>query len=228
MASPLAGRFIAFEGADGAGKSTHLGLLAAQLRERGLVDTPGRPDLVITREPGGTALGERIREALLDGGEVTPVAEALLYAADRAQHVAEVIRPALASGALVITDRFLDSSIAYQVEGRSLPEDLVRAVNAPATGGLEPDLTILLEIGTRAAAARLDASGLPADRLESAGTGFHERVNRRYTQIALSTPGRYAVVPAEAPAAQVQQRVWEAVEGFMDRWRGAGEEGRRQ
>ncbi|MDR3361096.1 MAG: dTMP kinase [Bifidobacteriaceae bacterium] len=216
--SPLAGRLIAFEGGDGAGKSTQLQRLAVDLRRRGLVDAPGQPRLVVTREPGGTELGQSIRSWLLDGGEVAPEAEALLYAADRAQHVAQVVRPALDDGALVMTDRYLDSSIAYQAEGRGLAEALVRAVNQVATGGLTPDLTILLDIGHQEGAERRAASEAPADRLERAGGGFHARVNARYRQLAAVAAGRYAVIPARGPVEAVQRLVWLALERRLPGW----------
>jgi dTMP kinase len=224
--SPLAGRFVAFEGGDGSGKSTHLSLLVGELRRRGLVDAPGRPAAVVTREPGGTELGAAIRQLLLRGagqdGDMAAVTEALLYAADRAEHVARVIRPALARGDLVLSDRYLDSSIAYQVEGRGLAQGLVERVNRLATGGLTPDLTILLDIDPAAAAARLESSGGQADRLESAGGDFHSRVNQRYRDLAAAEPGRYAVLAAEAPLAELGQRVWQVFEGFMAGWGGAG------
>jgi dTMP kinase len=207
----LPGRFIAFEGGDGAGKSTHLTMLAAALRRGGHVDAPGRPGLIETREPGGTALGRSIRDLLLHGGEVGPAAEALLYAADRAQHVAEVLRPALARGDLVVSDRYLDSSIAYQAEGRGLSEAAIRQINDVATGGLAPHLTILLDIDPAAAALRLAASGAAPDRLEAAGRAFHANVNRRYRELAAAAPGRYVCVPAEASCDAVHAAVWAAV-----------------
>ncbi|MDR1393381.1 MAG: dTMP kinase [Bifidobacteriaceae bacterium] len=216
--SPLAGRFIAFEGGDGAGKSTHLKLLADELRRRGLVDTPGQPGVVVTREPGGTTLGCQIRQILLHGGDLAATAEALLYAADRAQHVAELIGPALSRGDLVLTDRYLDSSISYQVEGRGLSETTVRQVNALATAGLRPDLTILLDVGQATAWDRLSQSGQPADRLERAGEDFHRRVNQRYRDLAAADPDRYAIIASEAPLDEVQERLWQAFERYLDAW----------
>jgi dTMP kinase len=211
----LAGKFVVFEGGDGAGKSTHIGFLAERLRARGWVDSPGRPRLVVTREPGGTALGGEIRHLLLHGGEVAPGAEALLYAADRAQHVAQVVRPALARGDLVVSDRYLDSSIAYQARGRGLDEALIRQINAIATGGLEPDLTIVLDIDAGAAASRRDGSKAPADRLEQAGAAFHAEVNRRYRELAAASPGRYAVVGTAGGKDEARERVWAAVERLL-------------
>jgi dTMP kinase len=214
----LAGRFIAFEGGDGSGKSTHLRLLVDDLRRRGLVDAPGQPGLVVTREPGGTKVGAAVRELLLRGADPAPLTEALLYAADRAEHVARVVRPALERGALVVSDRYLDSSIAYQVEGRGLDLALVREINRAATRGLEPDLTILLDIDQAVAQARRAASGAPADRLEAAGEGFHARVNQRYRSLAAAAPQRYAVVAADAAPQVVHRRLWRELDRFMARW----------
>ncbi|MDR1188933.1 MAG: dTMP kinase [Bifidobacteriaceae bacterium] len=211
------GRFIAFEGGDGAGKSTHLKMLAQALRTGGYVERPGRPGLVVTREPGGTALGAEIRRMLLHGGEVAPAAEALLYAADRSQHVAEVLRPALARGDIVITDRYLDSSIAYQAEGRGLTESVIRQVNAVATGGLEPDLTILMDVDQATSRDRRERPGQTPDRLEEAGEPFHATVNRRYRELAASAPERYAVVLATGSKDEVHASVWAAVEPLLRR-----------
>jgi dTMP kinase len=190
-------------------------MLAAALRRRGLVDTAGRPDLVLTREPGGTQVGQEIRQTLLHGGEVAPVAEALLYAADRAQHVAAVVLPALERGAVVLTDRYLDSSIAYQVEGRGLTEAQVRGMNAYATGGLLPHLTVLLDIDPKEAALRQAASGGPLDRMERAGLGFHQRVNARYRSLMAADPERYAVVNAAQPPEVVHSQVLASVMAIL-------------
>jgi dTMP kinase len=211
------GTFIVFEGGDGAGKTTQIDLLVEALRRDGLVDGPGLPSALVTREPGGTALGSGLRELVLHGADMAPVAEALLYAADRAQHVAEVVAPALARGDVVISDRYLDSSIAYQVEGRGLSESQVREVNAPATGGLEPDLTVLMDVGVATAARRRAESGEPADRLEGAGREFHTRVNTRYRSLAAEGAGRYLVVDAEGPVEEnhgaILARVGELLRG---------------
>jgi dTMP kinase len=201
------GWFVAFEGGDGAGKSTQLAMLVARLRAGGHVDAPGRPKLVVTREPGGTELGAQIRQMLLSGGDVAPAAEALLYAADRAQHVATVLRPALARGDWVISDRYLDSSIAYQAEGRGLDEAAIRRINAVATGGLAPELTIVLDIDVTTATARRQGEG---DRMEQAGEAFHAKVNRRFRELAAAAPRRYAVVAADGGTTEVHARVWAA------------------
>ncbi len=166
----MQGRFITFEGPEGAGKSTQLGLLGEWMKRGGL---PVRT----TREPGGTALGAGIREILLapQGGEVSPLAELFLYEADRAQHIQEVIRPALAAGEHVLCDRFFDSTTAYQAYGRGLPAELVEELNARATGGLVPDLTILLDISPSEGLRRA-RGGVSGDRLEGEGEVAAERV----------------------------------------------------
>jgi dTMP kinase len=188
------GCFIAFEGGDGAGKSTQVERLAAWLRERGY-------EVVTTREPGGTRLGEKLRSVLLEVGRasVSPRAEALLFAADRAEHVDTVIRPALRRGAIVITDRYVDSSIAYQGAGRALAKAEVARLSRWATQGLLPTLTVLLDVAPAAAAAR---RGGPLDRMEAEPEAFHERVRRGFLDLAARDPKRYLVLDAtDAPAA---------------------------
>jgi dTMP kinase len=206
---------MVLEGGDGSGKSTQAEMLALALRRRALVDVPGQPKLLMTREPGGTQLGASIRQLLLHQGDLSAITEALLYAADRAEHVAKVIRPALADGQFVISDRFVDSSIAYQTEGRGLPTALVQRINDDATGGLVPDLTVLLDIDVETGAARRAGSGRQADRLEAAGQAFHARVNRRYRQLAAAAATRYAVIDARQDQATVHQQIWTLVEGWM-------------
>ena len=201
-ASP--GFFLAFEGGDGAGKSTQARLARAWLQELG-------HRVVLTREPGATPLGRRLREVLLDPqGEVSPRAEALLYAADRAHHVYTVIRPALEDGAVVVTDRYVDSSVAYQGAGRALPVEDVVAASIWATGGLTPDLTVVLDVPPAVALRR---SAGPADRIEAEPTEFHDRVRREFLRLAAAEPGRYLVVDAmlapEQVAAVVRQRLEE-------------------
>ncbi len=167
MATPTTrGLFISFEGVDGAGKTTQVERLAEFWRARGR-------EVVVTREPGGTELGTRIRQLLLHGAEpIAPRSEALLFAADRAQHVAQVVRPALDRGAIVITDRYLDSSLAYQSGGRELTADDVRALSLWATGGLLPARTYLLDIDPAVSLGRLEHK---QDRMESAGATFARR-----------------------------------------------------
>jgi len=194
--------FISFEGLDGCGKTTQAALLTDALRAEGR-------EVVAVREPGGTAAGEHIRELLLDPAAlILPWAEALLYAAARAQLVGEVIRPALARGATVIADRFIDSSVAYQGVARGLGIDRVLAVNDAATGGLQPDRTLLLRIPREEAAARRDGD---ADRIESEAGAFHDAVAEGFSQAAIRFPERVLVVDAGGSREQVAARVREAV-----------------
>jgi dTMP kinase len=193
--------FISFEGLDGCGKTTQAALLAETA-------AAGGREVVPVREPGGTAPGERIRSLLLDPGlRIDPWAEALLYAAARAQLVADVIRPALARGATVIADRFVDSSLAYQGCARGLGVDQVLEVNRVATSGLLPDRTVLLVLGTAEAAGR---RGEP-DRIEAEGSGFHRRVAEGFDAAARRFPDRIAVVDASGTPEQVAERVRVAV-----------------
>jgi dTMP kinase len=197
------GYFIALEGGEGAGKSTQAEQMAAWLRDRG-------HEVVLTREPGATDVGKRLRTLLLDVGtaELSARAEALLYAADRAEHVHAVIGPALQRGAVVISDRYVDSSIAYQGAGRSLPGDQVARLSRWATDGLQPNLTVLLDVPPSEGLRRFTA---PADRLESEPPQFHERVRRGYLDLAAQQRHRYLVVDAtqspEAVLAIIKARV---------------------
>ena len=196
------GRFVALEGGDGTGKSTQAGRLADAL------------DALLTREPGGTALGEGIRHLVLDpaGPTIGRRAEALLMAAARAQHVEEVIEPALAAGRDVVTDRFIGSSVAYQGHGRELDPGEVHELSRWATVGLEPDLTVLLEVSEAVAAERL---GLDLDRLESAGDAFHRRVAAGYLAQAAADPDRWVTVDASGSVDDVAAAVRAAVEARL-------------
>ena len=178
--------FVTFEGVDGSGKSTQARILAEALRDEGR-------EVVATREPGGTELGERVRELVLHGNGVSPWAEATLFAAARAQLVEEIIRPALARGADVVCDRYLDSSLAYQGIGRGLGVDRVLELNLVATGGLLPDKTFLLELPAAEAARR---RGADTDRLEAEGQEFAERVGIAYRELAGAFPRRIVAVDA--------------------------------
>ena len=192
------GTFVALEGGEGAGKSTQLGLLEAWLRERG-------HEVVITREPGATPAGARIRELLLDPtATLSPRAEAMLYAADRAQHVAQVVRPALERGAVVLTDRYVDSSLAYQGAGRELVRDDVARLSRWATEGLQPDLVVLLDVDP---VLGLRRAGDSPDRIEAESLEFHRRVREGFLELAGQDAGRYLVVPADAPVEQVHEAV---------------------
>jgi dTMP kinase len=190
------GWFVAFEGGEGAGKSTQVQRLAQWLGESGR-------EVVVTHEPGGTALGGILRRLLLDhdAGPLAPRTEALLFAADRAQHVAEVIRPALERGAAVLTDRYLDSSLAYQGAGRTLARHEVADLSAWATSALLPDLTVLLDVPPEIGLARLPGA---ADQMESEPLAFHERVRAEFLDLAAAAPWRYLVVDATADPDAVQ------------------------
>jgi dTMP kinase len=193
--------FVTFEGVDGSGKSTQADLLAEWLRGEGR-------EVVATREPGGTELGEEVRRLVLDGPDMTPWAEAALFAASRAEHAAEVIRPALARGADVVCDRFVDSSLAYQGIARGLGLDLVLRLNLTVLEGLLPDRTFVVAVDAATAAAR--RRGEP-DRIEQEGDGFQAEVGRAYEQLAERFPTRVELVDgARSPekiAAEVRERL---------------------
>jgi dTMP kinase len=185
--------FITFEGGDGSGKSTQARLLTDWLE--GLGNT-----VVRSREPGGTDVGVEIREIVLHHrGDISPRAEALLYAADRAQHIATKVRPALARGEIVIQDRYIDSSVAYQGAGRVLGAGEVRDLSLWAAEGLLPDLTILLDLDETVARGRLDADNKRFDRLEAEKNDFHGRVREAYLELALAEPERFLVLDASFP-----------------------------
>ena len=199
-----AGRFVVFEGPEGAGKTTQVARLAARLRAAGA-------DPVTTREPGGTPAGDRIRGVLLDPGlRVDPATEFLLYAAARAQHVAEVIGPALAAGRTVLSDRFTAASMAYQGYGRGLDRDWIRDVNGRVTAGVRPDLVVLLDLEPGVGLARAAVRGRP-DRLEAAELGFHLRVRAGFLELAREDPERWCVFDANEPAPALEARIWRAV-----------------
>jgi dTMP kinase len=196
----VTGHFIAFEGGEGSGKSTQARRLAERLGSQAL----------FTFEPGDSPLGAEVRRLVLDSPdlEITDRAEALLMAADRAQHVVEVIQPALEAGRTVITDRFAGSSIAYQGHGRQLPAAEVEQLSRWATDGLWPDLIVLLEVSPREAEQRLARA---KDRLESAGDAFHARVHDGFLVQAMADPDRWAIIDGTASEEAVAQAIWEIV-----------------
>lgn len=195
------GLWVTFEGGDGSGKTTQAALLEEWLRGQGRT-------VVRTREPGGTEVGDLIRDIVLHHrGDIAPRAEALLYAADRAHHVATLVRPALARGEVVIQDRYLDSSVAYQGAGRVLDGGEVRDLSLWATGGALPDVTVLLDLDPGTARARLDADDKPFDRLEAEKSEFHERVRAAYLELAAAEPDRFLVLDATLPAGQLAAAV---------------------
>ncbi|MFI8593407.1 dTMP kinase [Microbacterium sp. NPDC078428] len=203
------GLWITLEGGDGAGKTTQAGLLESWLRERGR-------EVVRTREPGGTEVGTLIRDIVLHHrGDVAPRAEALLYAADRAHHVATLVRPALARGQVVVQDRYLDSSVAYQGAGRVLDAAEVRELSLWATEGALPDLTVLLDLDPAEARARLDAADKPFDRLEAEREEFHVRVREAFRALADAEPQRFLVLEASSPAAELAAAVRERVTALL-------------
>ncbi len=193
--------FVTFEGLDGSGKSTQAERLRARLEAEG-------EDVVSTREPGGTELGERIRDLVLHGGHVVPWAEALLYAAARAQHVEEVIRPALAGGALVICDRYFDSSVAYQGVARGLGLERVLELNLAAVEGLEPDRTFLLLLDPADVHSRLRGEH---DRLEREDRAFYARADEGYRELARRFPERIVILDGSKPADEIAEEVHAAL-----------------
>ncbi len=193
----MTARFVALEGVDGSGKSTQAALLAEYLRAHG-------HDVVLTREPGGTALGEGVRNLVLADGSMAPVAEALLFAAARAQLVAEVVRPALDAGRWVVTDRFVDSSLAYQGAARGLGVDEVWEINRPGVEGSLPDLAVVLDVPVRVAA---DRDTGPDDRIESEGVALQEAVAAGYRELAARFPDRIAIVGGDGSVDEVHARV---------------------
>lgn len=204
-----AGLFISFEGVDGAGKTTQVNLLADYLR------TLGR-EVVVTREPGGTALGTQIRAMLLTANpdeEISSRTEALLFAADRAQHVSEVVRPALERGAIVITDRYLDSSLAYQSGGRELTADDIRTLSMWATNNLLPARTYLLDIDPRASHTRLEHA---EDRMESAGDDFQQRTRTAFLELAAAQPQRFRVIDAQQSVEKIAGLICDDVANLLE------------
>ncbi len=204
----MAGVFIAFEGPEGAGKSTQVERLAGRLQSSGI-------EPVITREPGGTPAGDAIRTVVLDPSlQVAPMTEFLLYCASRAQHVEELLRPALYAGSVVVTDRFAGASIAYQGHGRGLDLEFIDELTARVTGGLAPHLTVLMDIDPARGLERIASRGA-TDRLERANLAFHERVRRGFLEQASRQPDSWLVLDAERPAGELETQIWERVSSLL-------------
>ena len=209
----MASAFITFEGIDGCGKSTQLRMLASELRLRGR-------EVIATREPGGTPLGSRIRQLLLDSEEqVDPLAELLLYAADRAQHVRTHVRPALDAGQVVLSDRYADATVAYQGAGRGFPDEIVSELVVLATGGLMPHLTLIFDLPvdeSQRRQARRTSKGHKQDRLDAEDAAFHTRVRDAYLRIAAAEPERVRVIDASGSVQETQGHVMRAVMPFLE------------
>ncbi len=212
--TPREGIFITIEGPDGSGKSTQIELLHSYLRARNL-------PVLVTREPGGTPAGEAIRKILLEPvatHELAAETELFLFAASRAQHVRERIQPALSQGRIVVASRFIDATVAYQGYGRRLPLEMIHAINELATGGMKPDLTIILDIETeeglrRAWAVDKDTPPGEGDRIEAAGTEFHQRVRQGYLAIAEAEPERCVVIKSDRTICEVAADISRCVDG---------------
>jgi len=209
----LRGKFITFEGIDGSGKSTQLRMLASELLFRGF-------DVLNTCEPGGTPLGRRLREAFLETEEtVAPLAELLLFAADRAQHVNFLVKPALEQGKIVISDRYSDASLAYQGAGRGFSETIVNQIIELATGGLKPDLTLFFDLPVQKALLRTDsrtAKGEKKNRMDKEAAGFYERVRDAYLKIGKNEPERFRIIDAEGSTDEVKVRVLKIAADFLE------------
>ena len=208
----MQGKFITFEGIDGSGKSTQLRMLTGDLRQRGV-------DLIATHEPGGTPLGRRLREAFLETEEtVAPIAELLLFAADRAQHVEFLIKPALAQGRTVISDRYADATFAYQGAGRGFPVETVNEIIQLATGGLKPDLTLFFDISVENAIRRMTERheiGEGKNRMDAESGDFYANVRKAYLTVAEKEPERFKVLDANGSIEETHTKVVEMVTEFL-------------
>ncbi len=208
----MTGTFITFEGIDGSGKSTQMRLLANFLQSTGC-------DVLTTREPGGTSVGVRLRAALLDAQEeVDPLTELLVFAADRAQHVRRVLRPALAAGQVVFSDRYADATAAYQGAGRGFSPELIAEIIELATEGLKPDLTLLFDLSVEESVARTRRRAndkRQGDRLDAETCEFHARVRDAYLELARAEPDRFVVVNTNRPSELTHEQVKEIVVPFL-------------
>lgn len=206
------GRFITFEGIDGSGKSTQMRLVAEELRRNGF-------DVVETCEPGGTELGRRLRSVFLETEEtVEPLAELLLFAADRAQHVEHLIKPALNAGKVVLSDRYADATFAYQGFGRGFQEDVIRRMIELATGGLQPGLTLFFDISIENAVERMNAradSGQKANRMDAETAEFYTRVREGYRTLAEREPQRIRMIDANGGIEEINAAAIDAVKRFL-------------
>lgn len=203
----MRGLFITLEGVDGAGKSSHIEYIADAVR------AGGRPHVIATREPGGTDLAERLRQAILSE-PMTPLMETLLVFAARADHVAKVIRPALEAGSSVICDRFTDATFAYQGAGHGVPADLISRLADAAHGGLSPDRTLVFDCPYEVARQRLNRTGRTLDRFEREDAAFHERVRQAYLQLAKAEPSRMRMIDASRDFETVRQSIQQALRGL--------------
>ena len=201
------GLFITFEGADGCGKSTQMKLLAEYLTDNNF-------EIVFTREPGAKGLGEKIREILLNyKGEVSDMCESFLFLADRAQNIDIIVKPAIRQGKIVLCDRHIDSTVAYQGYGRGLNLDRINKLNALATNGLKPDLTFVFDIDIETSMERV---GKNKDRMESAGKEFHNRVRNGYLEIAKQEPERIKVIDAKQSVEEIHKQVVDIIKNYID------------
>jgi dTMP kinase len=203
----MKGLFITLEGVDGAGKSSHIQYIADAVR------ASGRPHVIATREPGGTDLAERLREAIL-AEPMSPLMETLLVFAARADHVAKVIRPALDAGTCVICDRFTDATLAYQGAGKGVPTDLIARLAEAAHPGLQPDRTLVFDCPYEVARQRLNKTGKSLDRFEREDAAFHERVRQAYLQLAKAEPSRMRMIDASRDFGSVRKSIQQALQGL--------------
>lgn len=210
MSTQNPGLFIAFEGGDGAGKSTQAAALAGALDSRGFT-------VLRTREPGGTPIGEKLRSLVLDHGHghIDARTEALIFAASRAAHADQVILPALERGDIVLTDRYIDSSVAYQGAGRGLGTDAVRDLNEWATAGLQPDLTVLLDVDPAVGRLRRTAGDAAEDRMESEADEFHAKIRTAFLDLAAARPDHYLVLAAHLPVAELAGLILARVDALV-------------
>lgn len=215
--TPAPGLFIAFEGGDGAGKSTQAALLSQALSDAGRT-------VVRTREPGGTPVGEKLRSLVLEHGQgdIDARTEALIFAAARAAHASQVIAPALARGEIVISDRYADSSIAYQGMGRGLGTNTITSLNDWATDGLWPDLTVLLDVAPAEGRTRRTAGAAQEDRMESEPDGFHGAIRAAFLELAAATPARYLVLPAQGDITELAQAIAQRVQELLEQHTDSG------